>query len=239
MQRATFDYAVRDRIGYLSFMLPTGALSTTVCQQFLAAYLTACQQPTDLLVLQNEHDCWGRGLDSAENAHADTPDYATWRNLLALNDLIETIIMTERQVVIAAIRGHAIGGSVMLALAADVVILQESALLYPHFERSAEFGSQYWTYLLPRRVGQELAWDLMTARTPLTSSQALACGLVDHLLPTKTYTDDLHAFALTVRSDCAMYLHRKRLRLQREEQSRALFNYRCEEQQLMHAQLFD
>jgi putative two-component system hydrogenase maturation factor HypX/HoxX len=43
------------------------------------------------------------------------------------------------------------------------------------------YGSEYWTYSLPRRVGQTTGAAIMDHRLPLLASEALELGLVDEL----------------------------------------------------------
>ena len=38
----------------------------------------------------------------------------------------------------------------MLALGADHVVLREGVVLNPHYQTMGLFGSEYWTYVLPR-----------------------------------------------------------------------------------------
>ncbi len=49
-----------------------------------------------------------------------------------------------------------------LALAADCVLARSGIVLNPHYRNMGNlYGSEYWTYLLPRRVGAEQANALM------------------------------------------------------------------------------
>ena len=55
---------------------------------------------------------------------------------------------------ISAIAGDAAAGGVPLALAADYVLAREDIVLNPYYQHMGGlYGSEYWTYLLPRRVG--------------------------------------------------------------------------------------
>ena len=67
------------------------------------------------------------------------------------------------------------------ALAADRVYAREDVVLNPYYRHMGGlYGSEYWTYLLPRRVGAK-----MTARltgppfTPVGTAQAVQIGLLD------------------------------------------------------------
>ena len=58
---------------------------------------------------------------------------------------------------ISALRGDAAAGGVPLALAADYVVGREDIVLNPYYQHMGGlYGSEYWTYLLPRRIGAEM-----------------------------------------------------------------------------------
>ena len=58
------------------------------------------------------------------------------------------------QLTVAALQGNAGAGGVFLALAADRVWARDGVVLNPHYKGMGNlYGSEYWTYLLPRRVG--------------------------------------------------------------------------------------
>ena len=56
--------------------------------------------------------------------------------------------------VVVAVGGNAGAGGVMLALGADRVVLRDGVVLNPHYRTMGLFGSEYWTYVLPRRIGR-------------------------------------------------------------------------------------
>ena len=62
--------------------------------------------------------------------------------------------MTDTHLTVAALQGNAAAGGVFLALAADRVLARSGIVLNPHYRNMGNlYGSEYWTYLLPRRVG--------------------------------------------------------------------------------------
>jgi len=64
------------------------------------------------------------------------------------------ILQTHSHLVVAALRGNAGAGGAMLALAADYVYARRGVVLNPHYKgMGGLYGSEYWTYSLPRRVG--------------------------------------------------------------------------------------
>ena len=76
--------------------------------------------------------------------------------------------------------GNAGAGGVFLALAADRVWLRKGVVLNPHYKGMGNlYGSEYWTYLLPRRVGEARAKAITARRLPMGSREAAALGLAD------------------------------------------------------------
>ena len=78
-----------------------------------------------------------------------------WRNINAIDDVCREIITCTRQLVVTSLAGNAGAGGVMLALGADRVIVRDGVVLNPHYRTMGLYGSEYWTYVLPRRVGAE------------------------------------------------------------------------------------
>jgi putative two-component system hydrogenase maturation factor HypX/HoxX len=70
----------------------------------------------------------------------------------------------------------------MLALAADEVWCRAGAVLNPHYRLMGLHGSEYWTYTLPRRVGEEQAARLTGECLPVSTASARQCGLVDRVI---------------------------------------------------------
>lgn len=80
----------------------------------------------------------------------------------------------------AAPAGLVGAGGVFLALAADQVWVHEGVVLNPHYKNMGNlYGSEYWTYLLPRRLGEAGARELMAGRLPLRAADAQRLGLID------------------------------------------------------------
>jgi putative two-component system protein, hydrogenase maturation factor HypX/HoxX len=68
----------------------------------------------------------------------------------------------------------------MMALAADHVFARSGVVLNPHYKKIGNlYGSEYWTYTLPARVGAEQAVELTEACQPIGAVAAREIGLVD------------------------------------------------------------
>jgi putative two-component system hydrogenase maturation factor HypX/HoxX len=163
---------------------------------------------------------------------ADSPADASWANI-NLSMILPRYSQTDTHLTIAALRGNAAAGGVFLALAADCVLARSGIVLNPHYRNMGNlYGSEYWTYLLPRRVGAAEAGALMARRLPLGAPEARRLGLIDdHAGPEPAEFRalvDARAAALAASSGFAEALSDKRWRRALDER-RPLADYRAEE----------
>jgi 2-(1,2-epoxy-1,2-dihydrophenyl)acetyl-CoA isomerase len=94
-----------------------------------------------------------------------------------------TEIRSMGKPVVAAINGIAAGGGFSLALACDFRVMAESAVLrqaYTSIGLSIDGGG---SFALPRLVGMARALEIAAFDHPISSAQALAWGLVTHVVP--------------------------------------------------------
>ncbi|HTH15316.1 MAG TPA: enoyl-CoA hydratase-related protein, partial [Magnetospirillum sp.] len=145
-------------VGILHFPFLNGAMGTDQCRRLLAAYEDACRRPTRVIVLAGGPDFWSNGVHLNRIEDAASPSDESWANINAMDDLCRAIITTVSHVTVAALRGNAGAGGVFLALAADHVWARTGVVLNPHYKGMGNlYGSEYWTYLLPRRAGAAAA----------------------------------------------------------------------------------
>ena len=160
-------------VGYLEFSFPGGAMSSGQCRRLLAAYRYAQRRPVRVIVLGGPRDVFSNGIHLNVIEAAGDPAAESWRNINAINDLVEAILTTTGQLTVAALAGNAAAGGLMLALAADEVWCRSGAVLNPHYRLMGLHGSEYWTYTLPRRVGEDQAARLTDACLPVSPASAL------------------------------------------------------------------
>ncbi|MFD0431480.1 enoyl-CoA hydratase/isomerase family protein [Streptomyces zhihengii] len=166
----------------LSFTFPGGAMSTAHCRRLLDAWRTACTRPTSVLVLGGQRDFFSNGIHLNVIEAAADPAAESWANINAMNDLVEAVVGTTDRLVVSAIGGNAAAGGVMLALAADEVWCRSGSVLNPHYRRMGLYGSEYWTYTLPRKVGADMAVRLTDEARPVSAAAALGMGLADRVV---------------------------------------------------------
>ncbi|MGW7719983.1 enoyl-CoA hydratase-related protein [Streptomyces chartreusis] len=168
--------------GLLTLAFPGGAMSTEQCRRLLHAYREACARPTSVLVLGGERDFFSNGIHLGVIEAAADPAAESWANINAIDDLVEAVLTTTDRLVVAAVAGNAAAGGAMLALAADEVWCRHGTVLNPHYRLMGLYGSEYWTYTLPRRVGHAPAERLMREALPVSAASALRLGLADRVI---------------------------------------------------------
>ena len=229
-------YEEHAAVGYLKFDFYNGAMSTEQCRRLRDAYAYARSRPqTRVIALVGGSDFFSNGIHLNVIEAAENPAAESWRNLHAINDVVREIIETDSHLVIAALGGDAAAGGVPLALAADHVVARENVVLNPYYQHMGGLhGSEYWTYLLPRRVGAEITARLISAPfTPMSSLQAVQIGLLNAAFGVTLDSFHAHTRDLAERlahdTGIEQRLDRKRCRRARDEQIKPLHAYRNEE----------
>jgi putative two-component system hydrogenase maturation factor HypX/HoxX len=118
-----------------------------------------------------------------------------WANINAMNDLIKSILFADEIVTVASFARNAGAGGVFLGLACDYVVAREGVVLNPHYKTLGLTGSEYHTYSLPKRVGEDKAQELLDACLPISAEYAKEIGMVDEMFAHDGYYEELHQFA--------------------------------------------
>jgi putative two-component system hydrogenase maturation factor HypX/HoxX len=228
-------YTEHAGVGYLHFDFYNGAMSTAQCRRLLAAYRYARTRPTKVIVLAGGTDFFSNGIHLNVIEAAEHPGEESWWNLHAIDDVVREVVETDTHLVVSALAGDAAAGGVPFALAADRVVAREDVVLNPYYgHMGGLYGSEYWTYLLPRRVGAELTAELTSAPyRAIGTRRAVEIGLLD-----AAFGEDVESFRAQVRGlaeqlarhgDHAGLLEEKRRRRAADEQAKPLSVYAGEE----------
>ncbi|MFC6981174.1 enoyl-CoA hydratase-related protein [Microbulbifer taiwanensis] len=233
----------RGDVAYLYFEFPGGAMDSLQCLRLLRHYRELQASDAKVLVLMGGEDFWSNGLHLHVIEAAANPAQESWENICAIDDLVEAIVNTPRQITVAALRANAGAGGAMMALACDHVVVREGVVLSPHYRTMGLYGSEYWTYLLPRRVGQKVAASLTEKCLPLLAAEALQTGYADEV-----FDEDWHIFGRELEQFCEeiarsrrfeRHLKAKRDLRAADEKRKPLQQYRDEELEKMRATFFD
>lgn len=172
-------YEEANEVGYLHFEFYNGAMSASQCRRLQAAFVECKKRPVKVIVLLGGSDVWSNGIHLNIIEAAENPADQSWDNINAIDDLIREIIACTTHYVISAMQGNAGAGGVALALAADKVLARNGVVLNPHTRNMGLYGSEYWTYSLPYRIGQEKADQATEQCLPWGTAISKELGLID------------------------------------------------------------
>jgi putative two-component system hydrogenase maturation factor HypX/HoxX len=227
-------YEERGPVGVLHFAFHNGAMSTAQCRRLVEALRLARSRPTRVLLLAGGPDFWSNGIHLNAIEASPGPADASWENINAIDDVAREIVTDVDRLTVSALAGNAGAGGVFLALAADRVLLRSGVVLNPHYKGMGNlYGSEYWTYLLPRRVGEEQAREITLRRLPMGAAEAVACGLADERIagdPAAFLEASIERAAQLADDFCwSAFLEAKRAARERDEAAKPLERYRVEE----------
>ena len=227
-------YEESNGVGYLHFPFYNGAMGTRQCVRLREAFVRARSRPTRVIVLMGGSDFWSNGIHLNLIESAIDPADESWRNINAIDDLAREIIVTPGHITVAALQGNAGAGGVFLAMAADRIWARSGVVLNPHYKSMGNlYGSEYWTYLLPRRAGSRQAREITENRLPLGTPEARRFGLIDaHFGSSRSefaMEVKARAEALAAEDRYASLLAEKNARRAADEAHKSLEQYRMEE----------
>jgi 2-(1,2-epoxy-1,2-dihydrophenyl)acetyl-CoA isomerase len=156
-------------------------------QQQLAAALEEARDPAVRAVVltgAGRGFCAGQDLAELEGGARDIGDRLREhhnRNVLALRALEKPVI--------AAVNGPAAGAGLSLALACDVRIAAEDAVLVPGFVGVGLAPDSGATWLVRRALGSGRAFEWLATGRRLGAAEALQWGLVSEVVPTAELPD--------------------------------------------------
>jgi enoyl-CoA hydratase/carnithine racemase len=119
--------------------------------------------------------CTGIDLKELSSGQIEMFYHHRWEHALRIFEMMEKIV-------VAGIKEYCLGGGLQLALACDVRVAADNALLgLPAIKESLIPGLA--TYRLPRYVGLGRAKRLILSGEFVNAQEALAMGLVDDVVP--------------------------------------------------------
>jgi putative two-component system hydrogenase maturation factor HypX/HoxX len=236
------QFTQRDNIGYLAFDFYNGAMSSDDCRALQQAIQLAKQLPIKLLILLGGPDYWSNGMHLNHIEAADSAADESWANINAIDDLALEIIDTPNQYVVSMLRGNAGAGGVFLARAADELWARKGVIINPHYKDMGNlYGSEYWTYQLPRFAGADNVERITQSRLPMGMHEATRLGLVDKVIdaPRPELDQRIQAQALALlQQGLDSQLEQKRRQRASDESTKALAAYRNDELQHMRRNFY-
>lgn len=234
---------IRGEVAYLHFDFYNGAASTEQCRRLQHAIVETKRKPVKTLVFMGGEDFFSNGIHLNCIEAAASPADESWANINAIDDVVQEIINSPNHLTIAALRNNAGAGGAILPLACDRVVIRDGVVLNPHYDNMGLYGSEYWTYLLPKKVGSELAFQLARECQPMLACEAFNCGMADTLLDEDWDQFHRQLFELAARAsadeDYAEALAVKAQERASDELEKPLADYREQELEKMRLTFFD
>ncbi|XP_023933057.1 uncharacterized protein LOC106164275 [Lingula anatina] len=136
-----------------------------------------------VVVLMGGERFFSTGIHLCRIEASSDPVLEAWHNINKIDDVILEMSKMTDKLVVAALQGNAGAGGAMLAAAADIVVSHPGVLLTPSYQNMNLYGSEYWTYFFPKRVGKEKADEIMYSNPePILAEHAQELGIVDHVI---------------------------------------------------------
>ncbi|MAL60792.1 MAG: hydrogenase maturation protein [Flavobacteriaceae bacterium] len=229
-------------IGYLHFNFYNGAMSTEQCCKLREAIVDA-KKRVKLLVLLGGRDIWSNGIHLNVIENDKNPPQESWENINAIDDLILEVINSTNHYIICALQGNAGAGGVPLALSGDKVLTRNGIVLNPHTKNMGLYGSEYWTYLLPKRIGIEKATKFTEECLPWGVEVAKEIGLIDDF-----YGETNEEFLQFIRQQAQKIIDlpyfdklilAKKFQHRKDEMNKPLESYRVKELEIMKQNFFE
>lgn len=196
---ASLAYAVQDGVATLALARPDklNALNAALHADLRTALDAAEADPAVRVVVLTGQ---GRAFSSGQDLTEDLPRDAQGRVDLGpplerdYNPLIQRLADYPK-VTVAALNGPAVGASMNIALACDIVVAARSAYLQEAFARIALVPDAGGTWILPRLVGLKRALALMLTAEPVGAEAAQAMGLVHAIYDDADFPAQVTSFA--------------------------------------------
>ena len=197
----------RDEIGYLGFDFHNGAMGAHQCVRLKYAFDYLKQSGIKVLVLLGGSDFFSNGIHLNIMEDSKKSDEDGWSNIHSMNEMVKSILLCDEILTVSSLHKNAGAGGVSLAIAADHVVIRQGVVLNPHYQTLGLYGSEYWTFTLPRRIGVEKASELTAACLPISAGNAVKIGLADALLSENDteYFDELHRYCTALVADKEKY----------------------------------
>lgn len=208
MTNGTIDYEKRDGIARLRFNRPEtkNALTLDMCKRLLevVADLRDDRQARVLLIEAAGADfCTGADMGDLATMTGGTPaDRAglVRQSALEYSQGIFLSLATLDIPIVAAVRGYAVGAGLQFALTADLVVASETARFLAPMVNLAHSTDHGESYLLPRKVGEARAAQILLLGERFGAAEAEKWGIVNWVVPDDELEDKAVAVATRLAS---------------------------------------
>jgi enoyl-CoA hydratase len=215
----TILYEVRDGIAEIRYNRPhrLNAVTQQLYDELNAALSHAeADKTVRVVLLSGEGRAFCVGADLKEHKAGRTA-FDRRQYLQGEQKVCKRLLQLEKPVV-AAVNGYALGAGAEMALAADFLLMAESAQIgLPEISIGNFLGGGV-TWLLPRLVGLAKARELVFLGERINGAEAVRIGLANHVLADEGFLDAARAFAhqLAGKAPHSMRLAKEQLNMSAE-----------------------
>ena len=183
----------KDEIAYLYFNFYNGAMTSTQCIKLKYA-IEYLKEECKVLVLMGADDFFSNGihLNILEDSKKQGED--GWSNINAMNEAVKAVLECDEIITVASFAKNSGAGGVFLGLACDYAISSENTIFNPHYKTLGLSGSEYHTFILPKRVGQTKSKELLENCLPINANYAKKINMIDEVYPFEDYQEKLEIF---------------------------------------------
>lgn len=186
MARQFVQYAIKDRIAYVTIDRPEvlNALHPPASEEMLGAFVEFRDDPNALVAIVtgagDRAFCAGNDL-KYHAANVQPGEAYPGAETVPFAGI--TSEFTCWKPIIAAVNGYAVGGGLELAMACDVIIAAENAMLGLPEPRVGLVGVAGGVQRLARQVPYKIAMGMMMTGRQITAAEAHRWGLVNDVVP--------------------------------------------------------
>jgi 2-(1,2-epoxy-1,2-dihydrophenyl)acetyl-CoA isomerase len=169
------------------------ALTDPIVQAMIAALSKAGPDESVRVVLlrgAGEHFCAGFDI-VGRNAGDERPRIGSIQRRLPTeaHHLIELLVTTQTPIV-CQVQGWAAGIGLHLVLASDFAVVDQAARLWEPYAQRGFTPDTGGTWLLPRRVGETRAREMLLLGEAVSGADAAAWGMVHRSVPAAALADE-------------------------------------------------
>ena len=191
------DVSIQNAVASVQMNRPQrrNALSPELDEELREAFATVPHHnDVRAIVLHGAGPAFCAGADLQFLRPTPAPETIQRHVLDRYSPLIRSIVDAPVPVV-AAIGGSAAGAGLALALACDLRLMAEDAVLVAGFSSIGFVPDSGVAYFLVRHLGYARAFEMLAFSNPIPADQCLSWGLTNRTTPPDALLDEAHAYA--------------------------------------------
>jgi len=189
---------VREGVGWITLNRPEvmNRIEGTMREQIFAALIRfATDASVRCVAITGTGEAFSAGANVDDMAaHQEAGNAEEIRRRVALGGSIVRTVREMPKPVVAVLNGVAAGAAMNLALACDFRVGGPRAAFASSFVRLGLIPDWGGLYFLTQRVGASLAAELMMTGRRVDAVEAMRIGLLEHLYPAESFSQDVRDF---------------------------------------------